>query len=100
MGKIITTFILFGILFLVPIKHLRDDVRYLEEDKFMLEMAIVDNEDKIDSLNNVIFKLNNDIKLLRLKPIKKKPFKKEIKKVIVPTIDEVPENNINDTLKI
>jgi len=50
-------------------KDMKNDIKFLEEDKFILELEIMEKDKMIDSLNRDIFKLRKIIETLKEKPI-------------------------------
>jgi len=84
-----------SLLFLIPIKNLKEDNDYLEEERFILEIEQIENQKMIDSLNTVNNILKNEIDKLKFKPIvRKRRIRKE-----VPTEPSTVEIIFNDTLK-
>lgn len=87
---------LFCFFFLVPLKNLKDDVGFLEEDKFILELEIMEKDKMIDSLKKEVFILKGEIEKGKVKPV----VKPKKNRVVVKPI-EIPKPTqpvINDTL--
>lgn len=84
-----------SLLFLIPIKNLKEDNDYLEKERFILEIEQIENQKMIDSLTKINNILKNDIDRLKLKPIvRKRRIPKEIP--IVPSTTDII---FNDTIK-
>ena len=85
MLKYVVALTCFCLFFLVPMKDMKNDIKFLEEDKFILELEIGEKDKVIDSLNRDIFKLRKIIETLKEKPIiKKRPILKKVEPVEIP----------------
>jgi hypothetical protein len=98
MVKYVVALTCFCLFFLVPMKDMKNDIKFLEEDKFILELEMCEKDKVIDSLNNVIFKLNKTIIIQTKKPIVKKWVTPEVTETVKVTEPDVIEI-IKDTLK-
>lgn len=85
MLKYVVALTCFCLFFLVPMKDMKNDIKFLEEDKFILELEIGEKDKVIDSLNRDIIKLRKIIETLKEKPIiKKRPILKKVEPVEIP----------------
>lgn len=98
MFKYFLFIVLFSLFFLVPMKNMKEDIKYLEEGNLILELDIIQNEKDIDSLNREIVKYKKMIEINKENSLiikKNKPKKTEI--IEVKPIP-VTQPEIQDTL--
>ena len=93
MLKYLLPVILFSLFFLLPMKELKDDVKFVNEEIFYLELEIIKKDKTINGLELKIKKLEEELKQKDIKPVIKKRINKN------PDIVKNKEIVINDTVK-
>lgn len=93
MIKYVFPVLCFSLFFLLPMKDLKDDVKWLNEEIFHLELEIIKKDKTINSLEQKVLILEKELKQKEIKP--------KIKKRIIEKLDTTVNKEIiiNDTLK-